>query len=609
MDAATLSPLRAYFELRLSIADEIRTLWRVFKEGRDEGASDLCFELMAKLAGDRFIVAVTGQSQSGRSSLLNALIGRDLLPTGVPAGTSAITVVKYGPDDRLIVHRENCISPELEPVSALAEYVSEKGNPRNRKNVRTACVELRLPFLRYGVEFVDTPHLISSIEAGPAPSSNWRYECDALFFVTSVDDSMAGVEREFLQQNRPIVDKIFFVLNKVDLISDHEQGLISELILDTIREETAGSDARLFPVSARLGLLGKAKGNKEAHQKSGLIPLEEDLIRFLFSKKLATFLAPISEQAIGLAEQGLANVNRMESAGACRNKAKQKPPNLERHPETPKEKLITALHNLRSLHDKTTHPENQLAAFPVALEIALNVDTKATDDKSSTSEIGNENLAKDLRIRGCPACRRLAKATVDFFAHWQHELARDGRARSDFALELGFCALHTWQLISRSSPLGTSIGYVNLVERIADELGSTASATPLGGEAVRRLVRDSKNCRVCRLLRRLEHDYILSLAAFLRSPEARTIWKQSQGLCLRHFRALIDALPAEADIGYFLADAARRFAEISEDLRSYALKKEALRRDILNKDEEDAYLRAVIYIAGEKSLCLPSEKE
>jgi len=164
---------------------------------------------MAKLAGDRFIVAVTGQSQSGRSSLLNALIGRDLLPTGVPAGTSAITVVKYGPDDRLIVHRENCISPELEPVSALAEYVSEKGNPRNRKNVRTACVELRLPFLRYGVEFVDTPHLISSIEAGPAPSSNWRYECDALFFVTSVDDSMAGVEREFLQQNRPIVDKIF----------------------------------------------------------------------------------------------------------------------------------------------------------------------------------------------------------------------------------------------------------------------------------------------------------------------------------------------------------------------------------------------------------------
>ncbi len=38
-----------------------------------------------------------------------------------------------------------------------------------------------------------------------------------------------------------------------------------------------------------------------------------------------------------------------------------------------------------------------------------------------------------------------------------------------------------------------------------------------------------------------------------------------------------------------------------EDLENYAIKRNALRRDLINKDEKDAYLRALNHIAGNKN--------
>jgi hypothetical protein len=43
---------------------------------------------------------------------------------------------------------------------------------------------------------------------------------------------------------------------------------------------------------------------------------------------------------------------------------------------------------------------------------------------------------------------------------------------------------------------------------------------------------------------------------------------------------------------------------VSEDMESFALKREATRRHLVSEDEEDAYLRAVIHLAGPKYNCV-----
>lgn len=55
--------------------------------------------------------------------------------------------------------------------------------------------------------------------------------------------------------------------------------------------------------------------------------------------------------------------------------------------------------------------------------------------------------------------------------------------------------------------------------------------------------------------------------------------------------------------------AARRFAEISDDMQNYALKRDALRGHTKNVDEDDAYLRGIIHGVRAKRVCFPWEPE
>lgn len=150
---------------------------------------------MAKLAEDHFTPTVLGQFKRGKSSLMNAVLGRHLLPVGVRPLTSAITVQKYGPSEKLVVHREGTLSPEEVPISCLGDYVTEKGNPGNEKRVSRARLELPLPFLRRGLEFVDTPGVGSSIEA----NSTLSVECSGRSVTSSSSKrvSLLAVEQRF----------------------------------------------------------------------------------------------------------------------------------------------------------------------------------------------------------------------------------------------------------------------------------------------------------------------------------------------------------------------------------------------------------------------------
>ena len=65
-----------------------------------------------------------------------------------------------------------------------------------------------------------------------------------------------------------------------------------------------------------------------------------------------------------------------------------------------------------------------------------------------------------------------------------------------------------------------------------------------------------------------------------------------------------------ADLAKFLlSEAARQFDQLAEDMRNYALKRDAIRGGLLTGDEEQAYLRALVHLAGHKALCAPRSTE
>src|SRR5215475_1234403 len=97
----------------------------------ETGSADLVSEIRAfarRIAERRYHVACVGQFKRGKSSLLNALLGEPLLPTGVVPATSVITLVRHGTDRQATVHMRDGRSVRV-PVADLAAFVVLGADP------------------------------------------------------------------------------------------------------------------------------------------------------------------------------------------------------------------------------------------------------------------------------------------------------------------------------------------------------------------------------------------------------------------------------------------------------------------------------------------------
>jgi hypothetical protein len=212
-------------------------------------------------------------------------------------------------------------------------------------------------------------------------------------------------------------------------------------------------------------------------------------------------------------------------------------------------------------------------------------------------------LASDLELPGCPICRRVRETGFKILSRIQHSLSKEPMAQKSFARKRGLCPLHTWQMFSLASSEGFARGYASLAERFSMDLSRLARGARENGRDMTPLaVPDSQTCRVCRLLRNAEKASLESLARAVATGEGRRLYARSQGACLRHLCLLIQAGLAWDTSRFLLGKAAEDLNKCAEDMRGYAEKRAALRRDLITHDEENASFRILIHIVGEKNV-------
>ena len=292
--------LRGHLRFKLGLAAVIRSAMRLFHQAKDDRRERQAQRLLSRLAEDHFNLVVVGQFKRGKSSLMNAVIGMDRLPTGVLPLTSVVTTVRYGDREYVLVQRRGSSLPEEIPLARLEEYVTERGNPGNRKQVVLAEVRLPSEVLRLGFHFIDTPGVGSTIAANTATTHGFLPEADAVVFVTSFESAMNESELVFLRTVARHVRKIFFVVNKADLVSAEESEAVLASVRHMISAELGDADPRVFAVSARDGLKAKLTGNAAMLARSGLPELETALTHFLTSERASVALLRCIERMIAL---------------------------------------------------------------------------------------------------------------------------------------------------------------------------------------------------------------------------------------------------------------------------------------------------------------------
>jgi GTP-binding protein EngB required for normal cell division len=166
-------------------------------------------------------LAVFGRVSTGKSSLLNRLLGRDVLPVGVTPITAVPTRIAFGREPRLHVWFADGPSRQLD-VSALAEYASERENAANSKRVLRLVVELPAPFLESGVTLVDTPGLGSLATSGAAETLAYLPHCDVAAVLV---DASSTITSEDLATIGALLDagiRVSVLVSKADLLSEHD---------------------------------------------------------------------------------------------------------------------------------------------------------------------------------------------------------------------------------------------------------------------------------------------------------------------------------------------------------------------------------------------------
>lgn len=212
-------------------------------------------ELAGRIEKKEILISVFGQFKRGKSTLINSILREDILPVGIIPVTSVITKIFYG-NKSAAVYLEDSEEPLKIDFQELPNYVNEQNNPENIKKVISVEISTQAEFLKDGITLVDTPG-VGSIHKNNTEAANlFINQSDAVIFLLSVDSPINEIERDFLIEVKNFNRKIYFAVNKIDLISNEDLNEFLKYIDSTLKNifssegEEVTNNIKIFPVSA-----------------------------------------------------------------------------------------------------------------------------------------------------------------------------------------------------------------------------------------------------------------------------------------------------------------------------------------------------------------------
>ena len=196
-------------------------------------------------------VALLGRFKSGKSSFLNSLIGKDLVPAGVLPLTAVITRIRFGTEDKAEVKLLDG-QTKIIPITDLSDYVTEERNPENEKKVDRVDLELSLLREYPNIQFVDTPGLGSVHQHNTAVSKSWLPRVGAAFLAISVDHPLSEEDLGILNDLEKHTPEVNILLTKIDTVTSEEVEKVIGFMLAQIRQRL-NREPRIFPFSNRPG--------------------------------------------------------------------------------------------------------------------------------------------------------------------------------------------------------------------------------------------------------------------------------------------------------------------------------------------------------------------
>ena len=317
-----------------SIVDEVRELVTTNEKFKDELTDTKHY-----LNNQKFSIGITGVMNAGKSTMLNALMGKEILGSAVVPETANLTIVKHNPSETAKVYywnkaewqRIENAAKELESMrdyvnethrifgNELSSYIKEESRfdevdvkdlslytsaeASGKKCNLVKYVELGsdLDFLKDGIEIVDTPGLDDPVIQREEITKEYLSQCDMMLHLMNVSQSATLKDVEFiidalLYQN---ISKLLVVITRADTVSKEQLQEVIDYTKSSIERQlrAQNKDSQLdyilktikfIPISGRMALLHRTGRAQEALDKgytledTGILEIENYLNETLF---------------------------------------------------------------------------------------------------------------------------------------------------------------------------------------------------------------------------------------------------------------------------------------------------------------------------------------
>ncbi len=274
---------------RAIVADERALLvdLRSALEEFDRESPDIAVIATASTSLDElFLLVVVGEFNSGKSSVINALVGERVAAEGILPTTASVTMLRYGAEQK-----ERAVSDALVEVEYPADFLRE-------------------------ITIVDTPGTNAIVRRHEEITEKFIPRADLALFVTSTDRPFTESERSFIERLRGWGKPVVAVLNKTDLLTGQEQiDQLSAFIRENV-SRLLGFEPKVIAVSARLAMQALEIENRTTREELDRVSGFAALRTYVFSTlDEASRLRLKLENPLGIADSVM---SRLRDAVAAR---------------------------------------------------------------------------------------------------------------------------------------------------------------------------------------------------------------------------------------------------------------------------------------------------
>ncbi len=325
----------SFKEAKTNLENTINDLKEIFK------TDDFIDELENTknyLGNQKFSIGITGVMNAGKSTMLNALMGQEILGSAVVPETANLTIVKHGKPEANVFYwnknewdriessaqqiesiadfvketksifkneldeliKEESVSEKVD-INDLAKFTSAEASGKKCNLVKYVELKSDLDFLKDGIEIVDTPGLDDPVIQREEITKEYLSQCDLMLHLMNVSQSATLKDVEFiidalLYQN---ITKLLVVITRADTVSKEQLDEVINYTKTSIENQlkAQNKDSKLdyilknikfIPISGKMALLHRTGKSQEAIdagyaiEDTGILEIEEYLQETLF---------------------------------------------------------------------------------------------------------------------------------------------------------------------------------------------------------------------------------------------------------------------------------------------------------------------------------------